>query len=698
MRQPPSMPNAVRPEEALRHLPCGVVVFDAAGKIEHVNPAFLALFFLRTREAALIGKGWRAFFDLLAPALKEAEPELSRVKALIHQDLPDQAEIALNDGRSLLRHYVPFVRAGVIQGALWQMQDITTIKEQQSRLEYLTERDPLTGLLNRRGFDRRLKLIERHALGQAGFTLALIDLDDFKRINDTLGHAAGDDVLVEVASRLKNLVRLSDMPARIGGDEFAILMPECRTEQQAVLVGERLLRAMDAPIRVEDAELHIHFSVGLALQRAGDDRQGALFQRADLALYEAKSTGRRQFRLFSPRLQHRHDALHLQREMLRAGLEHGRLLLHYQPVVTLDPEQGRFTARKFEALLRLHDAQGTLRRAEEFETALADPQLGMEVDRHVLGTAMRQMQEWKRQGLLLRLAVNVSPHHVAHPDFVPTVKEQLAAHPDVAPQNLTLEITEHGQLLDLRVVKATIGELRQLGLRIGLDDFGTGNASLAHLQQFDVSVVKIDRSFVRELLNDGVDLSISYGVLRLAQTLGVSAIAEGVETRAQCRALCLLGFRNLQGYVFAHPMPAEQVAAWLEHSAEQLSWMRPLASRHVLDTERAVQALVAHRMLVRKLLSNALERSEVQDLQAPDAAECCDLGRWLTQESRHWGAVPQFQRLMDTHGDFHRQIVVALANADPAADLNLNACSARVHAAFWDWVLHDPELQIEGGA
>lgn len=678
--------------DVLRHLPSALVVFDAAGQIAHINPAFLELFGLRMHLAELIGQGWRTFFDHLAPTFAEPELELWRIKALIQQDQPEQAEIHLRDGRRILRRFVPFVRGGATHGALWEVQDVTAIRAQQDKLEYLAERDPLTGLLNRRGFDRRLKMLEHHPLGQHGFTLALLDLDDFKRVNDSLGHPAGDAILAEVAKRLKALVRLTDMPARIGGDEFAILMPECRTEEQAVQIAERLVRAMQDPIQIGDIQFHQGCSVGMAVQRGNRLGQAIAFQHADLALYDAKTAGRGRFKLFSQRLKHQHDAQQQQRDMLRDGLQRGHLQLHYQPILSLESDTGRFVVRKFEALLRLHDAQGQLRRAEEFELALSDPQLGIEVDQYVLDAALHQLSTWKRQGLQLRLALNVSPHHFTHPDFVKTVRERLQTYPEVNPRNLSLEITEHGPTLNMPVVNATIVELRRLGLSISLDDFGTGNASLAHLQQFDVSVVKIDRSFVRDLLHDGIDLSLSYGMLRLAQMLGISAIAEGVESREQCRALSLLGFRHFQGYLFAQPMAAPQVPDWLDRFEVDLSWLQALAKPEVFDAERAVQALVGHRMRARKLLSRTLEEAELREVRMPLATQHCDLGRWLEQQAELSAHLPGYQRLVQAHSWFHRCLLQACDKNDADADMQLSKSSAEVHAAFWGWVLRDAEL------
>jgi len=521
--------------------------------------------------------------------------------------------------------------------------------------------------------------------------LALFDLDDFKRVNDTLGHPAGDAVLTEVSNRLKALVRLTDMPARIGGDEFAVLMPECRTEEQAVQIAKRLISAMAVPMQIAGGIIQQGCSIGLAVQRRAGDSDPAIFQRADLALYDAKNSGRGQFKLFSQRLKHQHDTIHQQWDMLCDGLRQGQLQLYFQPVLTVEPEASRFYVRKLEALVRLRDAQGKLHRAEEFETALADAQLGVKVDRYVLDAALRQLSTWQRQGLQLRLAINISPHHFAHPDFVDTVRERLAAHPDVRPQDLSLEITEHGPSLNLRVVNSTILELRRLGLSISLDDFGTGNASLAHLQQFDVSVVKIDRSFVRDLLQDGIDLSLSYGMLRLAQMLGISAIAEGVETRAQCRALCLLGFRHLQGYVFAQPMPAEQVPVWLDRYESDLSWLATLSNPQILDAERAVRALVSHRMRARKLLAHTMDATEVQELLHPQATQRCDLGLWLAQQAGQCAQEPKFQYLVQAHTRFHQCLMAAVNKNDADADLQLSDSSTAVHAAFWDWILHTAE-------
>jgi diguanylate cyclase (GGDEF)-like protein/PAS domain S-box-containing protein len=678
-------------EDVLRNLPSGVVVFDAAGQVTQINPALLEIFHLRLHPAELIGQGWRAFFDRLAPLFHEPELELARIKTLIQQDQPEQSEIQLSDGRHLVRHYAPLLKDGEIKGALWQLQDLTAHKARERQLSYLTERDPLTGLLNRRGFDRRLQMLQQHPLGQQGFTLALIDLDDFKRVNDTLGHSAGDEVLVEVAHRLKTLVRLTDMPARIGGDEFAILMPECRTEEMAVQIAERILRAVPVPMQIGDTEIRQGCSAGLAVQRRTGNNKDDIFQRADLALYDAKSSGRNRFKLFSQRLKHQHDTLQHQREMLSDGLKHRRLQLHYQPILTLEPETARFFVRTVAVRLRREDAQGQWRRAEEFEAALADPLLGMEVDRYVLDAALGQLTAWKRQGAHLRLALNVSPHHFAHPQFVETVQEQFHAHPEVRPQDISLEITEHGPALNQRAVSATILELRRLGLSISLDDFGTGNASLAHLQQFDVSVVKIDRRFVRDMLQDGIDLSLSYGMLRLAQMLGIGAIAEGVETRTQCRALSLLGFRHMQGYLFAQPMPAGQVLQWLQTYSAELSWLADLAQPRVLEAEQAVQALVTHRMRARKLLSRTLDASEVQDLLHPHARERCHLGQWLQEQAKQHEGVPQFQKLVQAHARFHECMRVAMNKADADADLELNQSSSDVHTAFWDWVLRMPE-------
>ena len=688
----PTSPRTIRPEDVLQHLPSGVVVLGAGGTIEHINPAVLALFGQPADDVDLLGRDWRSLFERIAPSLQDPGGTLPQIEALFRRDQSSPIEFALRDGRRLLQQHVPLERAGTAGAVLWQIQDVTAVRATQLRLQYLSERDPLTDLLNRRGFDLEIERAQHQYADGTPFALALIDLDNFKRVNDTLGHAAGDAALVEVASRLHRLHRLSDMTARIGGDEFAILMPECRTQGEAHDIGERLLRAMDAPLRVHGVDLELHFSVGLALRAPGDDAR-RLFDHADLALYDAKSSGRNRAVVFSPGLQLRHDRLRCQREALRQALADGRLELFYQPVVSLEPEHGRIAVRKLEALLRMRDPQGSVHCAEEFESALDDPELGIEIDRFVLQTALEQIDRWRNNGLDLRLAVNVSPRHFSHPDFVRSVKDLLASRPGVLSQQLTVEVTQHGQPVDPHTVDAAVAALRRLGCRISLDDFGTGSASLAHLQQFDVAMIRIDPAFVRDLLDDGLDRSAGYGMLRMARLFGVDAIAEGVETPLQCRALAALGFRHFQGYGLARPMPAADVEAWLSRRDAALAWLRPLAWPRLPEIRIAVEALSSHRLLVRRLLWNTMEAEETADLRQSYAGNACDLAGWLDREAQRWPDSALLRRLAEAHADFHRQVAAAIDSRDADAGSRLHACDNRLHAAFWDWLLHHPEIE-----
>lgn len=681
-------------EEVMRHLPTGLVVFDGAGQLVHINPSAIALFGMQAQPADLIGQGWRALYEKLAPVLKDPDGELARIKSLIHQEHADVAEIGLRDDRVILRHYVPVFRGRAVQGAIWELQDVTATKRAHKEFSYLVEKDPVTGLFNRRGFDRRLAWLHRHPSGRKGYTLLLFDLDDFKWVNDTFGHPAGDAVLREIGQRLQAFVRDTDIAARIGGDEFAVLLPTCRTDEQALDIGQRLRRVFDTPFDIDGAPYRLTSSIGLAVQPPRDEDQSddlALFQRADLALYEAKRAGRNRVRVFSSQMKQQFDEANQQRELLREALRRETLVVHYQPIVTLGGESASDpTVSRFEALVRLHDAEGKLRFAEEFEFALSDPKVGFEVDRFVVETVLKQLRAWQALGLDLSVAINVSPHNVAHPDFVPTIRALLQSHPDLPPRRLSFEITEHGQALNPKVISTSIADLRRIGVTVALDDFGTGNASLAHLQEFDVSVVKIDRSFVRELLRNGVDMSLSYGMLRLARMLGIGAVAEGVETRQQAQALILLGFRDLQGYLFAQPMPGEAVPEWLAQASQHLAWVRDLAKPKLDGIEQAVQALVAYRVSVRRLLARTLDAAEAQEMRAPGAAERSALGRWLASLADRCSDCPQYRRLQKALQEGYAIIDAMLTRDEPPLAAELARANEELNTAFWEWVLCDP--------
>ncbi|GBD44799.1 putative signaling protein [bacterium HR40] len=437
--------------------------------------------------------------------------------------------------------------------------DLTARIEAQERAWYLALHDPLTGLTNRAGFADRLA----HALAvrtrrRSRLALHLIDLDGFKEVNDTFGHAAGDELLRQVAQRLRKVVRNTDTLARLGGDEFAVLQLDIAGPEDAAVLAKRLLDGFARPFAIDNQDVHAGASIGLAL--CPDDAVDAetLLRKADLAMYRAKEQGRGTFAFFVPMLDR---MLQLRRAMdaeLRRALEHGEIFLLFQPKVDL--EDGRIVGA--EALVRWRHPGRGLIGPDEFVPVAESGGLIRPLGARVLELACRQLADWRRIGLALPVAVNVSAAQLREDSFVDRL-ERLLRHYRVEPQLLGIEITEsllvdpgHEQL-DQR-----LRHIAQLGVEVAIDDFGTGYSSLLNLKRMPVQVIKIDRSFVAGIGRDRESESIVEAMVHLAHTLGKTVVAEGVERDEQADFLRARGCRLGQGFLYAPPLSAEALPAF----------------------------------------------------------------------------------------------------------------------------------------
>lgn len=419
----------------------------------------------------------------------------------------------------------------------------STLKAELERLAFY---DPLTGLANRTLFHRSLA----EALASPGRTsVLLLDLDNFKTVNDTLGHAAGDAVLVEVAARL-TAARLHLLAARLGGDEFALLLPADADAAVAERAADVLVRALQAPYVVSGRELFLGASVGLAHAEARGASAGDLLRDADTAMYRAKAQGRGRWARFTPAMR-REDLRRLELEgALRGALARGELDLHYQPVVRLT--DGLLVGA--EALLRWErPGLGPVSPAE-FVPVTEATGLIVPLGAWLLLEACVQASRWQRPGRPVSVSVNVSPRQVLEPDFAEVVERALETS-RLAPERLVLELTESVVLFEVEGPRRHLERLRALGVRVALDDFGTGSSTLARLRHFPVDVLKVDRSLVAGVAEGGEGAALAQAVLALAGALGLSAVAEGVETHAQRDALGALGCELGQGYLFARPLP-----------------------------------------------------------------------------------------------------------------------------------------------
>lgn len=448
--------------------------------------------------------------------------------------------------------------------AVGTVQDITERKAAQARIEQLAYYDSLTGLANRAQFHDILAR-ELAATSRRGNSLALLyfDLDHFKEVNDTLGHAAGDQLLAQVAHRLRAVLRQEELLARLSGDEFAVLIHG--GEQEAAAVCERLLAVLVAPFEIEGREFRLGASIGIACapQDASDAQD--LLRCADIAMYEAKDR-RRAFRFYRP-----HMAQNLTRRMdiarrLEAALNEHRLALHVQPIVEL--ATGRLAGA--EVLLRWHepdwgDVSPALFVAVAEERGLVEP-----LGEWVFGHACAPVKSWLDAGTPLpgRLAIDVSPRQFENGNLVHRF-EQLARRAQVSPQHLELELTESAVMQDPERAVRLTHELAEAGFHLALDDFGTGYSSLAHSTRFRLHRLKIDLSFVRQMLENRHHHAVVSTIVAMGEHLGVETLAEGIEQPAQAEALTVLGCRYGQGYFFGRPQPpAEFAARWLRAPRE----------------------------------------------------------------------------------------------------------------------------------
>jgi diguanylate cyclase (GGDEF)-like protein len=391
------------------------------------------------------------------------------------------------------------------------------------------------------------------------FALLIFDLDRFKELNDTLGHGAGDTLLQLVGRRLRDDLGRGALLARLGGDEFAVLLPPGNGADAALRVGDKVIDAIERPFEVEGLELDIGVSVGIALYPEHATEDGELLRRADVAMYLAKGAGGG-VALYDPQRDlHTRDRLALGQQ-LRAGLERDEIAIYYQPKV--DPQLGRVLG--VEALVRWQHPTHGLLMPPDFLALASRSGLMAKLTRKVLEGALAQLATWRADGLDLTVAVNLAVSDLLDPDLPGDVERVLARH-DVPPTCLSLEVTEDGLIADPEGAAATLDAIARLGVRISLDDFGTGWSSLAHLRRLPVDELKIDRSFVMDMVNDEDDAAIVRTTLDLARSLRLRVVAEGVEDDDTWAVLADQGCDAIQGYVLSRPLPAGQIDAWLAH-------------------------------------------------------------------------------------------------------------------------------------
>ncbi len=543
----------------------GIIITDAVGTIIEVNYAFTYITGYPREEAlgrkSSILKSGRhdpAFYaalwhDLTSKGHWYGEIWNRRKNGEVYAEMITISAVRDADGQT--KHYVAL------------FSDITPMKMHQQQLEHIAHYDGLTGLPNRLLLSDRLEQAMAQTQRHGGsLAVAYLDLDGFKAINDEHGHSVGDALLVAIAGRMKAVLREVDTLARIGGDEFVAALVDLEHPTSCEPLIERLLRAAADPVMVGQAMLHISASIGVTIypQDEANANAGQLLRHADQAMYVAKQSGRNRYSLFGVK---QDTALKAEQENLadiRRALDRHEFVLHYQPKVNMKTG----AVMGVEALIRWQHPQRGMLLPADFMPNVENHAYGIELGEWVIDAAFTQMAVWHGQNFDMPVSVNIAAYHLQRDGFVPQLRERFSAHPTVRPEQFEMEVLESSALEDLGNASKIMRACCEMGVHFALDDFGTGYSSLTYLKRLPVDILKIDQSFVCDMLNDPEDLSIIEGVIGLAKSFHRQVIAEGVETASQGERLLTLGCNLAQGYVIANPMPGAELPGWVA------AWLR----------------------------------------------------------------------------------------------------------------------------
>jgi len=546
----------------------GITITDAHGTIVDVNDAFARITGY-SREEALgqnprflnSGRQDAAFFAGMWGALVEqghwsGEIWNRRKNGEVFAELLTIS--AVRDLQGNTQQYVAL------------FSDITATKAHQSQLEHIAHFDALTNLPNRMLLADRLQqaMVQAQRRGQQ-LAVAYLDLDGFKKVNDQHGHDVGDQLLITLATAMKETLREGDTLARMGGDEFVAVLIDLDGIESCWPMLTRLLEAAAAPVQLGDVVLQGSASVGVTFYpQANDMEADQLLRQADQAMYQAKVAGKNRYHIFDAAqdssLRLHHESL----ERIRFAVEQREFVLHYQPKVNM--HSGEVIGA--EALIRWQHPEKGLLAPNAFLPVIEDHPLAVDVGEWVIDTALTQIERWRAAGVDLPVSVNIGARQLQQDDFLHRLKTILAKHPQVNPKNLELEVLETSALGNMEQVSQVIEDCAKIGVQFALDDFGTGYSSLTYLKRLRVALLKIDQSFVRDMLVDTDDLAILQGVIGLATAFKRQVIAEGVETVEHGTALLQLGCELAQGYGIARPMSPEQMPAWAATWQPDAAW------------------------------------------------------------------------------------------------------------------------------
>ena len=521
------------------------------------------------------------------------------------------------------------------------------LQEKKSRLQYVAFHDPLTSLPNRVLLAERLQAtMAQVQRWRQRLAVAYLDLDGFKAINDRYGHEVGDQFLISLGRRLKEVLREVDTIARLGGDEFVAVLVGFDDTRDSIPLLNRMLATASQPVHVGDLKLQISASIGVTFYpQEGDVDADQLLRQSDQAMYKAKLNGRNRYHFFEPESDRDLRIEHESVEHIQEGFQRGEFRLHYQPKVNMRTGE----VLGVEALVRWQHPQRGLLEPAVFLPLIENRSLAIEFDRWVIDQVLTQLAAWRAGGRTISVSVNIGALFLQADDFVDQLDRLLGCHPEVDNTQLQLEVLETSALEDITQVSEVIRTCKDKGILFALDDFGTGYSSLTYLKLLPAEFLKIDRSFVRDMLDDPEDLAILEGVLGLATAFRRTAIAEGVESIEHGKLLLQLGCDVGQGNEIAEPMPPQQLLDWLDAWRPDPAWVvQEPVSRAELPL---LFAGVEHRAWVR-----GIEQCVDVDDRIGDAGDdkACRFGQWLRHAgAARYGSRPNFSRVEDLHRQVH---------------------------------------------
>jgi diguanylate cyclase (GGDEF)-like protein/PAS domain S-box-containing protein len=636
----------------LDNIPDVVFFKDPNGVFLDCNAAFTDL--LGYSRYEVIGNTDRAIADV---------DKYERLKAQDRQVIEQESPLRIHDtwknylGQSIEMDVIKapvFNDQGELLGILGIGRDITHQRQMEDKLRYLAHHDPLTHLPNRSLLAERVVLaMTESACRNTLMAVCYIDLDGFKPVNDTYGHAEGDRLLIEISIRLQRCLRLGDTVARLGGDEFSILLADLENAAQAKTLLEQALSAIALPFQIHpEATVSVSSSIGYTLYPFDHVDADALLRHADQAMYHAKMAGRNRIHQFDL-VQDKRERSHLEIcERIAAAVSNDELVLYFQPLV--DMRAGIVVGA--EALVRWQHPERGLLLPGEFLPLIEDTDVIVQLGYWVLSNALANLDLWQKQGLELQMGVNIAARQFMDPEFVRNLATLLACYPNIKPSQLELEILETAALEDMGHVSILMEECCRLGVHFALDDFGTGYSSLTYLKHLSADTLKIDQSFVRDILDDSEDLAIVEGILGLTHAFKRHAIAEGVETIEHGILLLHLGCDYAQGYGIARPMPAAQLADWVRQFEPDPGWITSTTLRWNLENFALVAAEVEHRHwldLIEQAAQGKLVLSELQLTQLHET-ENCRFANWCSGTGNdQFGHLEEFGTMLPLHDDLH---------------------------------------------